>query len=120
MTPEYKPEPITEVKAGDTVPVDTRCNLALEFMDFAVNTSRFLMQYTDFINRFMEEATKKTFRQLECLVKGLDPNDPVTAGVAESIEQAKMLYRIHKERIQAEEGGRYELDQRTNPLPALA
>lgn len=103
MTPEYKPEPVTEVKTGDTVPVDTTKTLAMEYMDFAVNTSRFLMQYTDFINRFMEEATEKDFRQLECLAKGLDPHDPITAGVAESIEQAKTLQRIHKERIQSEE-----------------
>ncbi len=99
----YTPEPITTVNEGDTSPVKESESLAMEYMQFAINTSRFLMQYTDFISRFMEEATEKDFRQLEGLMKCLDPHDPIPAGVAQSIEQAKTLWRIHRERVRTEE-----------------
>lgn len=97
MTPEYTPKPITTVNEGDTIPVKASESLAMEYINFAVDTSRFLMRYKDFINRFMEEVTDEIFQQMEELLKNLDPTDPVTVGVAESIEQAKMLHRIHKE-----------------------
>lgn len=103
MTPEYTPEPITIVNEGDTIPVKASESLAMGYMEFAINTSRFLMQYADFINRFMEEATDKDFQQLDELMRNLDPNDPLTIAVAEGIEQAKTLWRIHRERIQKTE-----------------
>ena len=103
MNPTYTPEPITTVNEGETIPVKVSESLAMEYINFAVDTSRFLMRYTDFINRFMEEATDEIFQQMEELLKHLDPNDLVTVGVAESIEQVKMLHRIHKELIQKTE-----------------
>ena len=101
--PTYTPEPITTVNEGETIPVKASESLAMEYINFAVDASRFLMRYKDFINRFMEEVTDEIFQQMEELMKNLDPTDPVTVGVAESIEQAKMLHHIHKERIQRTE-----------------
>ena len=103
MNTTYTPEPITTVNEGDTIPVKTSESLAMEFLKFLHETAVFLSRYVDSVNRFMAEATDKDFRQLDELMRNLDPNDPITIAMAEWLEQAKTLHRIRKERIQRTE-----------------
>lgn len=103
MNPTYTPEPITTVNEGDTIPVKASESLAMEFLNFLYETSVFLSRYVDSVNHFMAEATDKDFQQLDELMRNLDPNDPITIAMAEGLEQAKTLHRIHKERIQKTE-----------------
>lgn len=103
MTPEYTPEPITTVNEGETIPVKASESLAMEFLEFLHETAVFLSRYVDSVNRFMAEVTDKDFQQLDELMRNLDPNDPITIAMAEGLERAKTLHRIHKERIQRTE-----------------
>lgn len=103
MNPTYTPEPITTVNEGDTIPVKASESLAMEFLEFLHETAVFLSRYVDSVNRFMAEVTDKDFQQLDELMRNLDPNDPITIAMAEGLEQAKTLHRIHKERIQRTE-----------------
>lgn len=103
MNPNYTPEPITTVNEGDTIPVKVSESLAMEFLNFLYETSVFLSRYVDSVNHFMAETTDKDFQQLDELMRNLDPNDPITIAMAEGLEQAKMLHRIHKELIQKTE-----------------
>lgn len=103
MTPEYTHEPITSVNEGETIPMKASESLAMEFLEFLHETAVFLSRYVDSVNRFMAEVTDKDFQQLDELMRNLDPNDPITIAMAEGLEQAKTLHRIHKERIQKTE-----------------
>ncbi len=98
---EYKPEPTSTVTDGDAIQINSEKNLAVEFVEFAHETSLFLMRYAEFINRFANTVTMADRDKIRAIIERMDPNDVVTAMIAECFE--RMEFTLDCRDLPAEE-----------------
>ncbi len=91
MTPEYKPEPTSTVTDGDTIQINSEKNLTVEFVEFVRETSLFMLQYEEFINRFLKTVTPEDFENIKTIIEGFDANDVVAVAIREWLEHVEFI-----------------------------
>lgn len=77
MTSEYKPEPITTVKEGDTIPVKESESLVVQYITSCEEIVTKTLTHGELAGKFVLEATTDDWRKLRRYINSISPNSPL-------------------------------------------